>query len=359
MKLECKKGCGKCCEVGGTAMCLPVTRSEAMAVGVALGVAPGRPSAVNTSAHCPAYKDGACSVYEARPQVCRDFQCNGEDRFTHTPESLAKLEVLAARTEPVYDLRSFFPETVEQVIARHERIAFQFSGGKDSTAALFLLRPYWDRMTVYHCDSGDSMPETAAVVAQMTQRVPITVVPGRVLEARKHFGLPTDVYPWTSAYSAHQLNTGNTPLMQDRVSCCFRSVMEPLYERMVADRITLVIRGQKDVDSLKGPLHSGDVADGVEYLYPVQGWTDEECFTYMRLNGVEPQRFYSEGLSHSGDCMHCTAWLGDDKAAYLNRHYPEEYPRYKRNIQIIAAATAPHLKNLMKEASFCEEQQNG
>jgi phosphoadenosine phosphosulfate reductase len=135
--------------------------------------------------------------------------------------------------------------------------------------------------------------------------------------------------------------------------------MEPLYERMVADRITLVIRGQKDVDSLKGPLRSGDVADGVEYLYPVQGWTDEECFTYMRLNGVEPQRFYSAGLPHFGTCLQCTAWLGDDKAAYLNRHYPEEYPRYKHNIQIIAAATAPHLKNLMKEASFCEEQQNG
>ncbi len=48
--------------------------------------------------------------------------------------------------------------------ARHKRIAFQFSGGRDSTAALYLLRAYWSRMTVIHLDTGDQFPETREVV---------------------------------------------------------------------------------------------------------------------------------------------------------------------------------------------------
>lgn len=356
MTLDCKKGCGKCCDIGGTAMRLPVTRMEALAVSLAIGRPMTSPSNVSANASCPAFDAtaGACTAYEARPKVCRNFQCDGEDRFNHTPESLVLMEELAADPEPKYDLRSFFPETTKQVLSRHERIAFQFSGGKDSTAALLLLRPFWDKLTVYYCDSGDAMPETTAIVEQMNKLVPITTVWGRVHETRANYGLPTDVLPWTSASAAHQLNTGSTPLMQDRVSCCFRSVMEPIYERMVADKVTLVIRGQKDIDNLKGSLRSGDVSDGVEYLYPVQGWTDDECFAYMREHGFEPQQFYAEGLSHSGDCMHCTAWLGDDKAQYLMKYYPSEYPKYRTNIQLIADSVAPHLVNLMKEATFCE-----
>lgn len=243
---------------------------------------------------------------------------------------------------------------MDELFSRHERIAFQFSGGKDSTAALLLLRPYWDRLTVYYCDSGDAMPETLAIVEQMRALVPITVVRGRVNESKAGYGLPTDIMSWSSAATAHWLNAGETVLMQDWVSCCFRSVMEPMYERMVADKITLIIRGQKNSDRLKGPLSSGDIVFGVGYYYPVQGWTDDECFAYMREHGFEPQRFYAEGLSHSGDCMHCTAWLGDDKAQYLMKHYPSEYPKYRANIKLIAGSVAPHLVNLMKEATFCE-----
>lgn len=337
-------------------MLLPVTRSEAVAVGLLLGRPLISMAAGPSTGDCPAFNrdDGACMAYEARPQVCRNFQCDGEDRFTHTPESLALMGELATDPEPKYDLRSFFSESVGSVISRHERVAFQFSGGKDSTASLLLLRPYWDRMTVYHCDSGDSMPETKAVVEQMSKLVPVTIVKGRVLQNRAEFGLPTDVMPWTSASSAHTLNTGSTPLMQDWVSCCFRSIMLPLYERMVEDKITLVIRGQKDDDKLKGPLRSGDVDMGVEYLYPVQDWTDEECFAYMREQGFEPQRFYAEGISHSGDCLHCTAWLTDNKAEYMLKYYPDEYPRYRDNVKVIAEATTPHLVNLMKEALYCE-----
>jgi len=246
------------------------------------------------------------------------------------------------------------PGTIKQTLDRHERIAFQFSGGKDSTACLMLLKPYWNQFTVYFCDSGDSMPETLAAVNQVAAMVPrFELIAGRVRETRATWGMPTDVLPWTSAYAAHHHNTGYTLLMQDRVACCSRSVMAPLHERMHADGITLIIRGQKDADQHKGGLKSGDVAEGIEFLYPVQGWTDAQCFDFMRWNGIEPQRFYAEGLTNSGGCATCTAWCEDDRAAYLSKYHPAQFLEYRANMRAIAAAVSPALSQLSKELEAC------
>lgn len=246
-------------------------------------------------------------------------------------------------------------ETIAQTLARHSRIAFQFSGGKDSTAALLLLKPYWEHFTVYFCDSGDSLDETLDVVRKVASMVPnFQVILGRVQETRARYGLPTDLLPWTSAQAAHTHNAGYTPLMQDRVACCSRSIMVPLHERMKQDDVTLIIRGQKSSDTNKGSLRSGDVLDGFEFLYPVEDWTDEECFAYMRERGIEPQRFYAEGLTHSGDCATCTAWCEDDRAEYLAKYYPIKFTEYRENMRTIAHAVAPALNKFRKELEVCD-----
>jgi phosphoadenosine phosphosulfate reductase len=268
--------------------------------------------------------------------------------------SLEKMRALSKRKLLVADLRDYLPEPISSIVGRHKKIAFQFSGGKDSTAALFIMQPFWDRMTVYFCDSGDSMPETLEVVNKVKALVPTFVtVAGRVNESRAFFGWPTDILPWTSAALAHANNAGTTAVMQDRVSCCYRSVMEPMHERMLLDGITLIVRGQKNSDKFKGQFHSGDVVDGFEFLYPIQDWNDEQCFAAMREHGIEPQRFYSEGLTHSGDCLQCTAWNEDNRAAYLKKHYPESYALYANNIRLIATALETPLSNFRKELENC------
>lgn len=245
-------------------------------------------------------------------------------------------------------------DVIAEAFSRHERVGFQFSGGKDSVAALLLLLNFWDRMTIYFCDSGDSLPETLTIVDRIAGLVPrFERITGRVHEVRETWGLPVDLLPWTSAYAAHHHNTGSTPLMQDRVACCSRSIMAPLHERMIEDGITLIIRGQKDEDRYKGVFRSGDVVDGVEFLYPVQDWTDEQCFSLMRESGIEPQRFYAEGLTHSSDCATCTAWCEDDRANYLKAHHPDKFIEYQYNISIIASAIGPALNNFGKELEAC------
>lgn len=243
---------------------------------------------------------------------------------------------------------------ITDALARHEKVAFQFSGGKDSAALLLLLKPYWDLFTVYHCDTGDEHPETTKLVDHFKALVPhYETVVGRSLQTRQALGVPADVVPWDSSMSGRHLGITNGAKIIDRLLCCFNSIMAPLHERMFADNVTLIIRGQKKCDELKGSLNSGDSDAGIEFLYPLEDATDEDCFQIMRDNGIEIPAYYSSGLIHSGDCLTCTAWTDtENRGAYLRQNFPDKYDEYKANIIDIAVAVKTSVDGL--EAAFDE-----
>lgn len=225
---------------------------------------------------------------------------------------------------------------MDEIIARHQKVAFQFSGGKDSLACLYLLRPYWDRLTVYYLNSGDAFPETLALVQKVRALVPNFVeIPGRVAEVTQDCGIPTDIVPYTATPTAMRMQMGKVPMI-DRFLCCALSIMAPLHERMLADGVTLVIRGQKDADRYRSPLRSGYV-DDVELLFPIEGWTDDQVFAFLAEQGVEIPRFYREGLQTTPDCMRCSAWWDDRRGDYLRRYHQEAYGEYRGRLELIEA----------------------
>jgi 3'-phosphoadenosine 5'-phosphosulfate sulfotransferase (PAPS reductase)/FAD synthetase len=253
-------------------------------------------------------------------------------------------------SEPVFDMGP-----VDDAFSRHSKIAFEFSGGKDSTAALYLLRDYWDRMTVYWC-AADPLPELREYVHEIAAGLPHFVeVPGALEAAVKAFGLPTDVIPFDCTEAAHQVGAGSGMLLQDRYSCCYRAIMEPAHRAVMESGATLIVRGQKDGDDIKGPLRSGDVADGVELLYPIAGWSDRNVFDYLHLCGIPIPRYYREGMSHSFDCATCTAWLHEPRGAYLAAHYPELFDVYREKLAIVASAAEASVNNLINEIEACRD----
>jgi 3'-phosphoadenosine 5'-phosphosulfate sulfotransferase (PAPS reductase)/FAD synthetase len=245
------------------------------------------------------------------------------------------------------------PVLSTEAIARHRRVAFQFSGGKDSTAALFLLRPLWTRMTVYWLNTGDNFPETAAFVRSIAAALPHYVeVPGRVNETIDRFGPPADLIPEAASETAWAMNVGRGARLQDRTLCCARSKMAPMHERMLADGITLVVRGQKAADDFRGPLSSGtvDVATGLEFYYPIERWSDSDVMQYLVQHNLLPP-LYDEGLTRSGDCMRCSAWLGDRRASYLAERHPAAFQDYRQRIFTIARAVQGDVERVLSEAA--------
>ena len=240
---------------------------------------------------------------------------------------------------------------MKDVIDRHERIALQFSGGKDSLACLHLMRPYWDKLTVYWLNSGDPFPELLEVAEKVEAMVPSFVrVDGRQPETVMQFGIPSDIVPVGSTPVGLVASGGNGVLIQDRYSCCWRSLMQPMHERMSEDGITLVIRGQKNADRLRAPIKSGQVVDGIEYLFPLEDWSDEQVMDFLRESGVEVPSFY-DVLRASPDCMTCSAYWEEGRAAYLKERHPDAYEEYQSRLNTISEATAEAIANFNIEIS--------
>lgn len=232
-------------------------------------------------------------------------------------------------------------DPVANAIARHERIALQLSGGKDSLAVLFLLQDYWDKLTVYWTNTGDPVPEVLAVIAKIKALVPTFVeIRGRVLEQIEAYGLPSDLVPTTSTPFGIGAYGGGTKL-QDRFQCCYQSLMRPMQERMEQDGITLIIRGQKSVDTMKSPMRSGALESGIELLFPIEHWTDAQVFDYLNGNAFVPD--YYERLAASPDCLTCSAYWSEGRASWLKDKHPDAHAAYQGKLDTIRDAVMPHI----------------
>jgi phosphoadenosine phosphosulfate reductase len=240
---------------------------------------------------------------------------------------------------------------MHNIIGRHERIALQLSGGKDSLACLYLMKPHWDRLTVYWCNTGDPFPETVAQMERIRSEVPHFVeIAGRQPETIAAHGIPTDILPVSATPMGIAGSGGGGVPMQDRYSCCLRSFMLPMHERMVADGITLIVRGQKNADRLKGPLRSGQVDGGIEYLFPIEDWTDRQVMDFLREQKVAVPRFY-EVLGTAPDCMTCSAWWEERFSRYLKRYHHEQYVVVQRRMDTIREAVGQHIAHFNDEVN--------
>ncbi|MCY1166331.1 Ubiquinone/menaquinone biosynthesis C-methyltransferase UbiE [compost metagenome] len=269
-----------------------------------------------------------------------------QEGFFHTPvvqrlrgvfESKEFYDSLFKHVQPA--TWRFKPRVTSTPIAdafeRHERIGFQFSGGRDSTAALFLLRPYWGRMTIYHLDTGDQFPETKEVVRMVEALTgPMVRVQGNVAGVREQFGMATDLVPVDNTPDG-RLVSGREVKLIGRYECCYRSLMEPMQRRIEADRITLIVRGQRDDEYAKQPMRSGDVQRGMEVLYPIQSWSGDQVSAFLTENGLPIAPFYERGVRRAPECMGCTAWWDEGRAKYLRDYHPEAFEAYTAKMKII------------------------
>lgn len=229
--------------------------------------------------------------------------------------------------------------TVETVKA-HERVALQVSMGRDSLACLYLLRDegLLDHITVYWVNTGNAFPETLAIAEQVRAMVPHFVeIDGRQPEVIAAFGIPTDIL--SRSCTPIGVVCGQSAVrMQDSYSCCGRVIMQPLHERMLADGITLIIRGQRAGDSHKAPVVSGQWENGIQYLFPIESWTDADVAGYLAEAGAPVHPCY-EFMSSCPDCMSCSGWWSEQRGAFLKARHPQAYEEYIHRLELIRSST--------------------
>lgn len=218
-------------------------------------------------------------------------------------------------------------------------MALQFSGGRDSLALLYSLQEFWPLLTVYYCNSGDAFPETLRLIDKLKNKIPNFVeIKGRVQKSREAYGWASDILPSNVTVPFGKDVYPNFTPMIGREACCFKSIMEPLHERMLEDGITLILRGQRDSDFPKSPVLDGTSIQGILLRYPIATMTTLEVDLFL---GDRLPEYYTS-MTSAPDCMHCTAWLETGSQKYLETRHPvvfaETQARLKKMVKILAPA---------------------
>jgi phosphoadenosine phosphosulfate reductase len=232
---------------------------------------------------------------------------------------------------------------VGSMFYRNPNVALQVSGGKDSIAVLFLLRAWWDRLCVFWLNSGNPLDETVKLMEEIKSSVPNFVeVHGRQKEIIAKDGWPFDVVP--QAYTTDgNFVFGETPFkVQTRLSCCYRALMLPMHEKMVDLGVTCIIRGKRSAEKDKTPTRTGSVTAGIETVYPIWDWSEQDVFAYLHDQGIPIPESYKYA-SHSLDCMDCTAWSEEGLERYLEVKDPIAFQEHARKVRLIRAAITEEL----------------
>lgn len=229
---------------------------------------------------------------------------------------------------------------IEAVIDRHDKIALMYSGGKDSTACLYLLKKWWDKIHVVWVNSGAAFPEIIDFMANMRQKLPNFIeVKSNQPNYVEAFGHPTEVLPVNYTAMGQAIGEKQSLKLNSYIDCCATNIWKPAMDAAQKIGATLIIRGQKDCDVKKAPIKSGQIHGGVEYLFPIEAWTHDEVRDYLgKQEFITPPYYHL--LASSLDCWNCTAYCYEhkDKLEYMSQHHPELHDKYKEKLQQIYAA---------------------
>lgn len=235
---------------------------------------------------------------------------------------------------------------------RHEKIACLVSGGKDSTAVVHLLKEQLHRITVYHVDTGDQLPEQQEAVDRIEAICPRFIrVQTNVRAWIAQHGIPTDLLPHSSHPIAYLFGKGTRTKLVARYDCCWSNIMQPAFIRAHADGCTLLIRGTKRSDMPTLPAGDGhiDPTTKIEIWLPIVDWTDADVLAFLTAREVPISRFYQFGLHGAPDCGHCTAWWDEGRGAYLRKYHPEVWQEYRAKLRLIRSELEASLQLLKRE----------
>lgn len=231
----------------------------------------------------------------------------------------------------------------------------QFSGGKDSLACLYLLKPRWQEITVAWTNTGAAFPETIEYMQRIRALVPHFVE----IEGRQNItveGYPADLLPTSRTQLGQAIAASHRERFQSRWSCCAAAIWVPMHRAMKALGASVVIRGQKRADTLRGPIENGFTHDGIRVEFPLADWTDEDVYAFLQREGVALPPNYLAGMRTGLDCWNCTAYLAENagKLTYLREHHPKEFLHVRAILEDLRTATRDdftHLDNTLSEAA--------
>jgi phosphoadenosine phosphosulfate reductase len=228
-------------------------------------------------------------------------------------------------------------------------LGLAFSGGKDSLACWYLYKD--QNPIVFWANTGKAYPETIEIVnkikAEAVEFIEVKTDQAGQIEA---FGLPSDIVPVDSTYDGMQLTSIKPVMVQSYLSCCYANISKPLNDAAKKRGITSMIKGQRLDENHKSMTRHGSVIEGITFIQPIESWTKDQVFAFLRTQGDLPEHY---AIDHSSlDCYDCTAYLNHsaDRVAYTKEKHPKLYEEYKISMDKLKTAVLP-VAQLIKDCN--------
>lgn len=229
-----------------------------------------------------------------------------------------------------------------KIMEKHEKIVLMFSGGKDSLACLLLLKEWWHKIHVVFVNTGAAFPEILSMMEEWKQKLPnFHEIKSNQPAYVSYFGYPSDILPINYTNIGQLINSAHSVKINSYIDCCAANLWKPGADAVHQLGATLIIRGQKNTDSKRTPIRSGETCDGIEYLFPLQDWTDQDVMAYLKEKNFPLPPHYALKAS-SLDCWNCTAYCGEhkDKLEYMKTNHPDLHDELK--VRLIEIKRAIH-----------------
>jgi 3'-phosphoadenosine 5'-phosphosulfate sulfotransferase (PAPS reductase)/FAD synthetase len=227
---------------------------------------------------------------------------------------------------------------MKEFLSRHKKAALFFSGGKDSIACLELLKPYLDKIVVIWVNTGSNFPEVEECVTKVALKVSNFVeIPTNQAWSIEINGYPADVVPVNFTKLGQDITKQKNIILRSYLECCNENLWSPSYEKVKELGITGVIRGQRADEDHRAPIKSGYIADGIEYFFPLQDWSNEDVNKYLEKQGVEMTERLMMRSHTSLDCWNCTAFTENsvERMEYMKKHHPNKHQSVVKLLQRI------------------------
>lgn len=241
---------------------------------------------------------------------------------------------------------------LEEFYSRHDKVGVLFSGGKESLALLYLLKPYWHKTVFVWVDTESNLPEIVALMDKVKAMVPHFM---RVASCQRHFvkchGHPSDVVP-LSLSEVGQFYTGARKIsVCSRYECCKHNIWDAVEAAVSVSNITGWVKGQRNEDKEVAPFERYFKAGGkdCEMVYPLREWTYAQVLQFLERNGVEIDERLRLPHSTSLDCWGCTAyWDGHaDRDAYMRKHHNEKWKEVRKIENAIVSECFAELRKIV------------
>lgn len=237
--------------------------------------------------------------------------------------------------------------TIAEALQAHKSV-LQISGGKDSLACLYLLRPYWDLLTVAWLNTGAAFPETVEQMAEIREMVPhFMEVKADQPEHIRGNGFPVDVVPIRNTKIGKLVQPNDSPLLQPSMECCAANLWVPMQKAMQAFGAQLLIRGQRADEARGAPITNGYTEGGMVVWFPIEHWTEQRVFDYLKAEGVKISSHY-EYTEKSLDCWDCTAYLDESagRMRYTREKHPDLWLELERRLVIVRKTVQGEVSHL-------------